>query len=85
MKTFKTYNEELNLASYEINTINYMLPITIKFVQDNTIARKEISLLRHELEKFRRLRIRNNRMDLQKKTTFTAYSQVSFTVMCTPC
>ena len=29
METSKTYKEELNLASYEINIINYMLPITI--------------------------------------------------------
>ena len=62
-----------------------MLPITIKFVQDNATAGKELFLLRHELEKFRRLRIRSNQLDLQKKTTWTTYSQLSFTVMCAPC
>ena len=32
MEISKTYYEELNLASYEMNILNYLLPITIKYM-----------------------------------------------------
>ena len=32
IKTFKTYNEGLNLTSYGINIISYLFPITITYV-----------------------------------------------------
>ena len=35
---------------------------SISFIQDNTAARKELSHLRHKLEKFQLLRIRSNQL-----------------------
>ena len=71
IETFNIYNEELNLASYEIKIISYLLPITIKFIQHNATARKELFPLLHELKKFRRLRIRSKQLDLHKTTSWT--------------